>query len=131
MLSLDELETVESRFRAPADLVTPEVVFEREWAASVLQRCLARVRTEHDDASRPGRFEALKPFLIGDGSPGSGYGEAARELGLEESSVRVAVHRMRKRFVAILREEVARTVVDPADVDAEIRWLVSAVRGLE
>ncbi len=130
-LSLDELETVESRFRAPADLVTPEVVFEREWAASVLQRCLARVRLEHDETSGPGRFETLKPFLIGDGSPSSGYGEAARELGLAESSVRVAVHRMRKRFGAILREEVARTVAEPADVDGEIRWLVSAVRGLE
>lgn len=128
-LSLDELEAVESRFRAPANEVTPEVVFEREWAASVLQRCLTRVRKEQDDTSGPGRFDALKPFLAGDGS--SGYGEAARDLGLEESSVRVAVHRMRKRFAAILREEVARTVADPGDVDAEIRWLLSAVRGLE
>ena len=53
----------------------------------------------------------------------------ARELGLAEPAVRVAVHRLRKRFGGVLREEVLRTVTDPADVDSEIRWLLTAVRG--
>ncbi len=130
VLSLDDMDTVEGRFRLPADPVTPEVVFEREWAASVLKRCLDRLRQEQHEASGPGRFEKLKPFLVADGSR-SDYAEIAGELGLQESSVRVAVHRLRKRFCDVMREEVGRTVADPADVDAEIRWLLSAARGSE
>lgn len=126
LLSLDEMEEVEGHLRAPADTVTPEVLFEREWAASVLRRCLERLREEHADSDR---FEALKPFLVGEGP--AGYAGVARELGLREPSVRVAVHRLRKRFCAVLREEVERTVTRPADVDDEIRWLLSAVRGGE
>ena len=83
-LSLDEMETVEGHFRAPADRVTPEVIFEREWAASVLRRCLDRVRREQDEASGPGRFEKLKPFLVDDGSTAD-YAVISGELGLRES----------------------------------------------
>ena len=95
-----------------------------------MARCLDRLRQEQDEASGPGRFEKLKPFLVGDGSR-SDYAEIAGELGLQESSVRVAVHRLRKRFCDVMREEVGRTVADAADVDAEIRWLLSAARGSE
>jgi RNA polymerase sigma factor (sigma-70 family) len=128
-LSLDDTEAVERHLRAPADHVTPEVIFEREWAASVLKRCLARLR-EEQDAGGAGRFEKLKPFLVGDSQP-SDYPDLASELGLRESSVRVAVHRLRRRFCEVLREEVARTVADPGHVDGEIRWLLSAIRGSE
>jgi RNA polymerase sigma factor (sigma-70 family) len=126
-VSLDGVEEVEGHLRVPVDTVTPEVLFEREWAASVLRRCLERLRREQADS---GRFDALKPFLVGDGGP-EGYGAVARELGLQESSVRVAVHRLRRRFCEVLREEVGRTVSNPGDVDGEIRWLLSAVRGGE
>jgi RNA polymerase sigma-70 factor (ECF subfamily) len=128
ILSLDARETVEGHLREPADPITPEVVFEREWAASLLQRCLARLRQEQSEGSGAGRFDKLKPFLTGEGSP-SDYAGVAENLGLSESGVRVAVHRLRRRFCAVLREEVARTVADPADVDGEIRWLLSAVCG--
>jgi RNA polymerase sigma-70 factor (ECF subfamily) len=128
LLSLDEMEAVEGHLKTPADSVTPEVVFEREWAASVLKRCIERLRREQDDAGEQGRFDRLKSFLIGDGGA-AGYAELARELGLRESSVRVAVHRLRKRFCSTLREEIGRTVANPADVDDELRWLLSAVRG--
>lgn len=80
------------------------------------------------DSGSRGRFDKLKPYLVTDSS-GSGYEELARELGVSESAARVAVHRLRKRFCAVLREEVARTVADPSDVDAEIRWLLTTVRG--
>jgi RNA polymerase sigma-70 factor (ECF subfamily) len=126
-VSLDGMEEVEGHLRLPAETATPEVLFEREWAASVLRRCLERLRQEQAD---PGRFEALKSFLVGDGGP-EGYAEAAGHLGLRESSVRVAVHRLRKRFCEVLREEVERTVTSPGEVDDEIRWLLSAVRGRE
>jgi RNA polymerase sigma-70 factor (ECF subfamily) len=129
LLSLDELETMEGHLlRAPADRVTPEAVFEREWAASVIRRCLERLRQEQEQAGGRHRFQQLRPFLVGDGGV-SGYAEVARALGLSESSVRVAVHRLRKRFCSVLREEVGRTVASAADVDGEIQWLLTAVRG--
>jgi RNA polymerase sigma-70 factor (ECF subfamily) len=127
-LSLDEVEAVESHLRPPADPVTPEVVFEQAWAAAVLRRCLERLGREQDRGGGRERFRRLRPFLVGDGGSES-YGEVARSLGMSESSVRVAVHRLRKRFCAVLREEVGRTVARADDVDGEIRWLLSAVRG--
>jgi RNA polymerase sigma-70 factor (ECF subfamily) len=127
-LSIDAA-TAEERLRLePVDRLTPEAVFERQWAASVLARCLDVLRQEHAAADGRDRFERLKPFLGGENGEGS-YAAAARELGLTESAVRVAVHRLRKRFCAVLRQEVARTVRSPGDVDAEIRWMLEAVRG--
>ncbi|HEY6553714.1 MAG TPA: sigma-70 family RNA polymerase sigma factor, partial [Vicinamibacteria bacterium] len=126
-ISLDSA-TAEERYRLePAHDLTPAALFEREWAAALLSTCLQHLRREEDAGGRPARFEALKPFLVGGGS--SDYVEVARELGLAEGAVRVAVHRLRKRFGEVLREEIGRTVTDPADVDSEIRWLLTAVGG--
>jgi RNA polymerase sigma-70 factor (ECF subfamily) len=121
--------TVEERLRLePVDRLTPEVIFERQWAAAVLARCLDLLREEQSGPGGRERFERLKAFLGGDGATSS-CEALARELGLTESAVRVAVHRLRKRFGAVLREEVGRTVGRPADVDAEIRWMLDTVRG--
>jgi RNA polymerase sigma factor (sigma-70 family) len=125
LLSLDSSAAEEAFRLEPAHGLTPEVLFERDWAQALLSTCLARLRQEEDAAGRPARFEVLKPFLVGEGL--SGYGEAARTLELEEGAVRVAVYRLRKRFAGVLREEIARTVEDPGDVDSEIRWLMSVV----
>jgi RNA polymerase sigma factor (sigma-70 family) len=127
ILSLDVDEAEERWRREPVDRLTPEAIFERQWAAAMLARCLARLREEHDDPDRRGRFDKLKPHLVAGGSD-SGYEGLARELGTSEAAARVAVHRLRKRFSAVLREEVARTVAAPGDVDAEIRWLLTTVR---
>ncbi len=127
-ISLDAA-TAEERLRLePVDRLTPEAVFERHWAAAILARCLQRLRDEQAASGGQTRFERLKPFLTGDGSD-STYAALARELGLRDSTVRVAVHRLRKRFCALLREEVGDTVRDAADVDGEIAWLLNAVRG--
>jgi RNA polymerase sigma-70 factor (ECF subfamily) len=126
ILSLDAA-TAEERYRLePLDGLTPEAIFERNWAAALLGRCLERLRAE-EAAGRPERFHVLKRFLVGDDA--AGYASAATELGMSEPTVRVAVHRLRKRFGSVLREEVLRTVTDPADVDSELRWLLTAVRG--
>jgi RNA polymerase sigma-70 factor (ECF subfamily) len=127
LLSLDSSAAEERYRREPAHDLTPEALFEREWAVALLTTCLARLRAEEETAGRPQRFDALKPFLVGDGT--SGYADVAGELGVGEGAVRVAVHRLRKRFAAVLREEIARTVDDPADVDSEIRWLLAVVSG--
>ncbi|HJS59727.1 MAG TPA: sigma-70 family RNA polymerase sigma factor, partial [Vicinamibacteria bacterium] len=106
--SLDA-DAAEERYRAePVDRVTPETLFERQWAAAMLARCLARLREAEGSAGRE-RFDKLKPFLGAYGSE-SRYAELARELGTSESGARVAVHRLRQRFGQVLRDEVARTV---------------------
>jgi RNA polymerase sigma-70 factor (ECF subfamily) len=127
-LSLDTAATEERLRFEPVDRLTPEAIFERQWVAAVLARCLEVLRDEQSGAEGRSRFERLKSFLSSDGSS-SGYETPARELGLSEPAVRVAVHRLRKRFCAVLREEVGRTVKDPAEVEAEIRWMLGVVRG--
>jgi RNA polymerase sigma-70 factor (ECF subfamily) len=124
-LSFDSA-TAEQRYRLePTDQLTPESLFERQWVAALLATCLARLRREADEAGRPARFDALKPFLVGDGGPG--YADVARELALSEAAVRVAVHRLRNRFREVLRDEIARTVANPGDIESEIQWLLAAV----
>jgi RNA polymerase sigma-70 factor (ECF subfamily) len=127
-LSIDAA-TAEERLRLePVDRLTPEAIFERQWTAALLARCLDLLREEEAASGGRDRFERLKTFLTGEGATSS-YEAVARELGLTESAVRVAVHRLRRRFCAVLRREVGRTVRGPADVDAEIRWMVETVRG--
>ncbi len=128
LISLDAA-TAEERLRLePVDRLTPEAVFERQWAVAVLTRCLERLRDEQTASGGRDRFERLKPFLTGEGSDAD-YATLARQFGLGDSTIRVAVHRLRKRFCAVLREEVGETVSDPAEVNGEIRWLLEAVRG--
>jgi RNA polymerase sigma-70 factor (ECF subfamily) len=123
-VSLDAA-TAEERLRLePVDRLTPEAIFERQWAATLLARALERLRQEHAAGGSADRFERLKPFLAGDGDVAA----LALELGLAPASVRVAVHRLRQRFGAVLRDEVAQTVADPADVDDEIRWMLARLR---
>jgi hypothetical protein len=81
----------------PVDPHTPEAVYDRQWVAAVLGRCLRALRDEHAAPGERERFERLRPFLVGD-EDRTGYGPAARALGLTEAAVRVAVHRLRKRF---------------------------------
>jgi RNA polymerase sigma-70 factor (ECF subfamily) len=126
-LSLDTNRAEERLRLEPVDDATPQVVFERQWVAAALRRCLEVLRDEQRSSGGADRFERLKSFLVGDGASAD-YSEAARDLRIPEATVRVAVHRLRKRFGAVLREEVARTVADPVDVEPEIRWMLSIVR---
>ena len=120
--------TAEERLRLePVDRLTPEAIFERTWAAALLARCLERLREEQKATGGEERFLRLKSFLASDGASAD-YAALASELGQGESTLRVAVHRLRRRFAAVLREEVARTVADPADVDGEIRFMLETLR---
>ena len=106
--------------------LTPEDVFERRWALTLLERVLARLRTEHAAAGRGREFERLKPYLTGD-EPTTSDREVAADLGLKESAVKTAVHRLRQRFGAALRDDIAETVADPDDVDDEVRHLLGVL----
>lgn len=129
-LSLDvDLDDAEERYvREPEGGATPEEEFERRWALTLLDRVLSSLRAEAEAAGAGERFELLSPHLTGHGE-GVAYKEIGARLGISEGAVKVAVHRLRKRFGELLRAEVADTVADEADVEGEIRALLSAVAG--
>ena len=122
-----EFDDAEGRYRfEPVDKETPQTLFERRWALTVIERALAKVRREWEAASRAAEFEALKSCLLGD-APAGGYAAVAKDISSTEGAVRVAVHRLRRKFQKRLREEIAETVADPSEVDDEIRYLLRAV----
>jgi len=120
----EALDDAERRFAGDrtADL-GPEALFEMRWAQAVLNRALRRLEEEHETAGKAGIFARLRGHLTGDEGP---YERIAADLGTTEGALRVAVHRMRRRLGALLREEVAQTVARPADIDDEIRDLLRA-----
>lgn len=125
-LSLD-VETAEGTYQLEGqDDLTPEKLFDARWATVLLDRALTRLRHEYAASKRGALFDQLKGFLTGD-SEDVPYAQAARGLAMTESAVKVAVHRLRRRFRAALVEEISHTVADPADIDAEIRHLLQAV----
>lgn len=107
---------------------SPDAAFDRRWALSLLELVLARLREEFEAAGNPAEFAVLKPFLTAE-SATLDYPRVAAELGSTEGRARVAVHRLRKRFRQLFREEIERTVADSEDVDDELRHLVDALAG--
>lgn len=124
-VSLDGAAADERYALEPVEASTPETLFERAWANAVLARALARLEAEVGKAEGVERFARLKPHLTGD-EPAEDYRGLAEAWGVGESAVRVAVHRLRKRFGRILRDEIASTVADPADVGEELRHLLAS-----
>src|ERR1700730_12585028 len=125
-ISLD-VETADGRYQLePRDDLTPEKLFDRQWALMLLERVLVRVREEQVSAGRAELSDHLKGFLTGD-SATVRYADVARPLGMTEGAVKVAVHRLRRRFRDTLVQEIADTVVNPADIDAELEYLLKAV----
>jgi RNA polymerase sigma-70 factor (ECF subfamily) len=112
--------------REPGHHETPERLFERRWALALLEQVLARLRSEYEAGGKGRLFERLKGHLTGD-SDREQHGQAGAELGLSPGAVKVAVHRLRRRYRDLLREEIARTVDDPDQVEAEIRDLFAAL----
>lgn len=105
---------------------TPEKVFDARWAAILLSRALARVEADYAADDRSALFAEIRGHLTGDGAPDA-HATAAHTLGMSEGAIRVAVHRLRKRFREALLEEISATVARPEDVDGEVRHLLRAV----
>ncbi len=126
LLSLD-LQGAEDRYLLePAHDATPEKLFERRWALTLLDQVLARLREEWTAAGKDRVFDVLKGYLTA-GADAVPYRTAAEELGLSEGAVKVAVHRLRKRYRELLREEIERTLDEPDQVEDEIRDLFAAL----
>ena len=125
-LSLD-VEAGEAGYvNEPADELTPVDVFERRWAITVLERASGRLQQESTELSQ-NHFAQLKQYLTS-GDRQVPYQETASALGISESAVKSAVHRLRKRLGQCLREEIAETVSDRSQVDEEVRHLLAVVR---
>jgi RNA polymerase sigma-70 factor (ECF subfamily) len=126
VLSID-FGTAEERYRAePAHDLTPEKIFERRWALVLLENVLARLHDESAQAGKADSFDRLKGFLTGEQSAVT-YGQLAAELNMSEGALKVAVHRLRRRYRELLRAEIEETVADPQEIDQEIRDLFSAL----
>jgi RNA polymerase sigma-70 factor (ECF subfamily) len=126
VFSLDGLEPEERYRLEPAVESDAEKLFERRWAYTLVERALGRLRAEHERAGKGRVFGEFAQFLPG-GEPVSTMAETAQRLGMSESAVKVAVHRLRQRFRAVFREEIAETVDKPEDVDEETRHVVEAL----
>jgi len=116
----------ESRFAADSHALAPDETFDRQWALTLLDLTVNRLRDEFAAVGKPGDFEALKTCLLAERGAIE-YATVARQLGVNEGAARVAVHRLRKRFREIYREEISQTLADGADVDAELRHLAAAL----
>ena len=118
---------VEGRYRfEPVDRLTPEQIFERRWALTVLERALGRLRREQEDADRGREFTRLEGFLTGQQAIAS-YRDVAAELGTSEGAVKTSIHRLRRRYGQLLRSEIAETVSNPAEVDDEVKHLLVVI----
>jgi RNA polymerase sigma-70 factor (ECF subfamily) len=120
-------DQAEARYRSePALELTADRIYERRWALTLLENTMNRLREEFEQANKAAEFERLKVFLTADKSA-IPYADVARGLGTSEGAARVAVHRLRRRFREVFREEVAHTVAGSEEVDEELRHLLSTL----
>jgi DNA-directed RNA polymerase specialized sigma24 family protein len=106
--------------------LTPDQIFEREWALALLNLTMQRLQSEQIAQQKGDQFDILRLFLAGAGQS-SGYATVCAKLGMSEAGARMAVSRLRSRFRELLKEEILRTVATSQDVDDEIRLLFQAL----
>jgi RNA polymerase sigma factor (sigma-70 family) len=124
-IPLDSL-AAETRYQLePADELTPEKLFEKQWALALLEQVLSRLHDEMAADGKAAMFEELKTALTG-GRSGT-YATIAEKLGMTEGAVKVAAHRLRRCYRELLKEEIAQTVAGPEEVEDEIRYLLSCL----
>jgi RNA polymerase sigma factor (sigma-70 family) len=127
-IPLDEVLHAGNRYDLePRSDLTPDRIFERQWALTVLTRAQDAMREEAIRQGKDAQFERLKGLLVGEDTE-VGYRALAAELNTTEGALKVAVHRLRQRFRDVLREEISHTVADPQQVGAELRELMAAIR---
>jgi len=124
-----EEHIAEGRYaQEPAGGLSPEQLYEKRWAATLLERVLASLRAEFDQAKRRDLFDQLKPHLWGE-DEATPYAQLAAPFNMTVSALKVTVHRLRRRYRAVLREEIAPTVANSAEIDGEIQYLLRVMSG--
>jgi RNA polymerase sigma factor (sigma-70 family) len=122
-----ELDTAETRYGyEPATNLTPEKCYERRWALTLLETVLSRLQAEYEAEGKGDLFAKLNPSLAGPRET-QPYAELAAGFGMSEGAVKVAVHRLRRRYRELLRGEIAETLVETEDIDGELRHLFSVL----
>jgi DNA-directed RNA polymerase specialized sigma24 family protein len=125
-IPLDELRADERSEMEPTDPMTADMIYERRWALTVLERVLSRLKDEYCAAGNAALFDALKQLLPDEpGSPSQA--EIAARLGMTENAIRQAFYRFRQRYQSLLREEIAHTVATPGDIEDELRHLIAVL----
>ena len=125
-IPLDELRAGERIETEPADPMTAEMIYERRWALTVLERVLTRLKDEYLAADNAALFDSLKELLPDEPGSPSQAAIAAR-LGMSENAVRQAFYRFRQRYQTLLRDEIANTVATPGDIEDELRHLIAVL----
>ncbi len=105
--------------------VSPEAAFEKQWALTLIDRALHQLQTEMSLSDKAAQFETLKPWLTGNIE--SSQSSIAAALGMNENAVKVAIHRLRRRFRELVKGEIAHTVTDPTEQAAELTDLIAAL----
>ena len=125
-ISLDD-DAAEGRYALePVSELTPERIYERRWALTLLELALEKLRAELAKAGKASRYEQLSAFLTSPGSE-TAYATAGAALGMTSGAVATAVHRLRQRYRELLCSEISKTVASPGEVEEEVRWLFAAV----
>jgi hypothetical protein len=125
--SLDMADDTSCQHQIPDPrAASPDREFDRKWALTILSRALFVIEEEHLAAGKGNQFEVLKPWLTGDAGELS-QADAALQLRLNEGAVKVAIHRLRRRFREIIKREISQTLNDPAQVNEELRHLQEAL----
>ena len=128
-----DAESAENRYRLePADYLSPEKIFDARWANALLDHSMVQLAGEYHSKGKESVFKALKDFVgIGNEDVGGSYDEVAKRLNVGVGTVKTFIHRLRKRYIEIVRQEVARTVSDPAEINCEIHALCEALIAAE
>jgi len=126
IIAWDQFDPEDRYHLEPQVEAAPEELFDRRWAQALVNGVLDRLQAEMKREQLGERFRRLQPFLQGE-SAGQSYAEVATQLGLSEPAVKSAIHRLRRRYAELIREEVAQTVAAPEDVEGEIRYLIRAL----
>jgi RNA polymerase sigma-70 factor (ECF subfamily) len=126
-LPLDGIESYDSSEFDRGDMLSPDLLYDRRWAFTVLDRVFARLREESKRSLNPTLLQRLNT-LLSDEPERPSQAEIAREFGMTENAVKQAFHRLRQRYRQLLREEVAHTVATPAEIEDELRHLIAALR---
>ncbi len=124
-LAMDFEHAADRYSQEPSTADSPEVLFQRSWARSVLCQVVERLELEYRERDQARLFEGLRPVLVG--GEAAAYRSLAAELGTTEGAIKAAAHRLRQRFRARLQEEIAGTVGDPREIELEIRDLFEAL----
>jgi RNA polymerase sigma factor (sigma-70 family) len=126
-------EEAESRYRLePTDYLDAEKIFDARWAMTLLGHAVERLRQEHAERGENARFEVLKVFIgVEEGRNTLSYEQVAQSLGVSVAAAKTMIHRFRKQYTIILRQEIARTLSNPADIEQEIHALCDALIAAE